>query len=102
MALRLGPGPVFFWECVTASRRWQTYALRCAVIGILLVTLTIVWAFKGARDRAQIRDLAEIGAAFFTALISTQMTLILLAAPAATAGAICIDKARGTLLFIFT
>ena len=31
------------------------------------------------------------------AVIGTQLTLVLLAAPAATAGAICLDRARGTL-----
>ena len=30
-------------------------------------------------------------------MIGTQLTLVLLAAPAATAGAICLDRARGTL-----
>jgi ABC-type transport system involved in multi-copper enzyme maturation permease subunit len=34
---------------------------------------------------------------FFLAVIGTQLTLVLLAAPAATAGAICLDRARGTL-----
>ena len=41
--------------------------------------------------------MAELGEWFFQAVIGTQMTLVLLAAPAATAGAICLDKARGTL-----
>ena len=31
-------------------------------------------------------------------MIGTQLTLVLLAAPAATAGAICVDRARGTLM----
>ncbi len=41
--------------------------------------------------------MAELGEWFFQAVIGTQLTLVLLAAPAATAGAICIDRARGTL-----
>ena len=31
-------------------------------------------------------------------MIGTQLTLVLLAAPAATAGAICVDRRRGTLM----
>jgi ABC-type transport system involved in multi-copper enzyme maturation permease subunit len=41
--------------------------------------------------------MASLGEHFFIALIGTQLTLVLLAAPAATAGAICLDRARGTL-----
>ena len=33
-------------------------------------------------------------------MVVTQLALILLAAPAATAGAICQDKARGTLAHV--
>jgi ABC-type transport system involved in multi-copper enzyme maturation permease subunit len=44
-----------------------------------------------------IRALAEIGGLFYAAVMGTELTLVLLAAPAATAGAICIDRARGTL-----
>jgi len=28
MRLRVGPGPVFVYEWLTATRRWQLYALR--------------------------------------------------------------------------
>ena len=44
-----------------------------------------------------IRCLAELGESVFLAVIGTQLALVLLAAPAATAGAICLDRARGTL-----
>ncbi len=37
------------------------------------------------------------GASFYFGLVGTQLALILLAAPAATAGAICHDESRGTL-----
>jgi hypothetical protein len=66
--LRIGPGPVFLWECQAAARRWQTYALRCVVIGIMLTALSIVWDVKGGDERMGIHDLAEVGSAFFTAL----------------------------------
>ena len=38
---------------------------------------------------------------FFLAVSGTQLALVLLAAPAATAGAICLDRARGTLSHMF-
>ena len=44
--------------------------------------------------------MAALGEKLYYALISTELTLILLAAPAATAGAICLDKGRGTLLHL--
>ncbi len=40
---------------------------------------------------------AALGEAYFYAIIGVEMTLVMLAAPAATAGAICVDRARGTL-----
>src|SRR5262249_6789042 len=40
---------------------------------------------------------ANVGEGFFYAIVGTQLALILLAAPGATAGAICLDKVRGAL-----
>lgn len=102
MRMRWGLGPVFFYEWLTASRRWQLYAVRALFVAILLGALSLVWISHfadngGAPNR---RMLAQIGEQFFYAIIGTQMALVLLAAPAATAGAVCIDKARGTLLHV--
>ncbi len=37
-----GPGPVFVYEWITASRRWQVYALRSLfVLGLLAAFLAI-------------------------------------------------------------
>ena len=44
-----------------------------------------------------IQALATYGENLYKAVVSIELTLVLLAAPAATAGAICLDKARGTL-----
>jgi ABC-type transport system involved in multi-copper enzyme maturation permease subunit len=41
--------------------------------------------------------MAEIGRSFYNAIVFTQLTLVFLTAPAATAGAVCQDKASGTL-----
>ena len=54
-------------------------------------------ASSRARQRPIVEDYAELGAGYFIAMIGVELALVLLAAPAATAGAICLDRARGTL-----
>jgi ABC-type transport system involved in multi-copper enzyme maturation permease subunit len=89
-----GLGPVFAFERVVAARRWQGYALRSLFVAALLAALVVVWAGEGANS---FRGLAQVGVTFFIAVTGTQLTLVLLAAPAATAGAICLDRSRGAL-----
>ncbi|MBX6314208.1 MAG: ABC transporter permease, partial [Isosphaeraceae bacterium] len=96
--MRLGAGPVFAYEWLITARKWQVYALRSLFVAALLVGLALVWASEVAgRQVVSIRQLASIGQRFYYALVGTQLALVLLAAPAATAGAICLDKGRGTL-----
>jgi ABC-type transport system involved in multi-copper enzyme maturation permease subunit len=97
-----GPGPVFVYEWITASRRWQGYALRSLFVLGLLTALLVIVINRGGADAVVfpppgLRALAQLGERFFIAVIGTQLTLVLLAAPAATAGAICLDRSRGTL-----
>lgn len=100
MRWRWGPGPVFVYECVIASRRWQTYAVRTMAAALPGVALAAVWwATLGDRPLT-INELAKTGQFFFIALVSIQLTLVLLAAPAYTAGSICLDKLRGTLMHL--
>ena len=95
---RPGLGPVFAYEWLTASRRPQGFALRALFVLMLLGALGLVWVGRtDVRERVTYKALAEVGQQFFLAVIGTQITLVLLAAPAATAGAICLDRARGTL-----
>ena len=60
-----------------------------------------VWQVAPRREKpgqtVSIETLASYGEAFFLTIVSIELTLVLLAAPAATAGAVCLDKARGTL-----
>jgi ABC-type transport system involved in multi-copper enzyme maturation permease subunit len=94
--MRWGPGPVFIYECLANSRRWQTYALRAAgVAGLLCVMASIASQVPATANSWN--DYAELGQGYFTAMIGLEIALVLLAAPAATAGAICLDRARGTL-----
>jgi hypothetical protein len=102
MSLRWGPGPVFVHESIAATRRWQLYALRAVFVLSLLGALAFVWLFvrmeKGsAAGSISIKHLAEGGQYFFYAIATTQLLVVLSVAPAATAGAICLDRARGNL-----
>jgi ABC-type transport system involved in multi-copper enzyme maturation permease subunit len=97
-----GLGPVFDYEWLTVSRRWQLYAARSALVAVILFVLTLMWKEHVDRQHLSGRKATEeLGEQFYNGLISVELTFILLAAPAATAGAICVDKARGTLLHVF-
>jgi ABC-type transport system involved in multi-copper enzyme maturation permease subunit len=96
--MRIGTGPVFAYEWLIGSRRWQMYALRSAFVLVLLVGMIIVALSNDFRySGVSIRALATVGTKFSETLVGLQLALVLLVAPAATAGAICVDKARGTL-----
>ena len=99
---RIGLGPVFVYEWLTAARRWQMYALRSALALILLVAVFIVWdkSVPSGSYRASHREHAKIGEDIYYGFFGTLLSVVLLAAPAATAGTICLDKARGTLLHL--
>jgi ABC-type transport system involved in multi-copper enzyme maturation permease subunit len=94
----LGLGPVFGFEWLIASRRRQVYATRSLFVSMLLAALVVTW--WGRPDLGgptTTRALADFGEGFYVAVVGTQLTLVLLAAPAATAGAICLDRSRGAL-----
>ncbi len=96
--MRWGPGPVFVYECIAGSRRWQNYAARSIAAALLLAAMAAT-----ATSLPQVtvtqgwREYAALGESYFYAIIGVELTLVMLAAPAATAGAICVDRARGTL-----
>ena len=95
-----GPGPVFAFESLIAARRWQLYALRSVYVSLLLVGLTLTWG-PSERTIKSLADAAAIGRLLLHTVIAVQLAMVLLAAPAATAGTICVNKARGTLLHTF-
>jgi ABC-type transport system involved in multi-copper enzyme maturation permease subunit len=103
---RNGLGPVFVYDMRTMVRRWQLYAVRAAFVLFLLVGMMFAWwSSYGGWDgwlefgsASSIQELAAIGETFYYGLAGVQLSFLLLAAPAATAGSICIDRARGTLL----
>src|SRR6516225_5003801 len=105
MATRSWPwlGPLLAYEWRTASRRWQGYALRSLLVLLLLLGLSGVWL--GSHDGAgalSVQQVAEIGKGFYAVTTLMVLGLVSLAAPAAAAGAICMDKARGNLTLLFS
>ncbi len=100
MARRWGLGPVFAREMMAGARRWQVYAVRAMVVLALLAWLGMIWSSSGGRVFVSANDLAAVGRQFFVGLMVIQLAMVLIAAPAAAAGALCVDKARGTLLHV--
>jgi hypothetical protein len=40
--MRWGLGPVFIYECLANSRRWQNYAIRSAGVTVLLIAIATI------------------------------------------------------------
>ncbi len=95
-----GLGPVFGFECLTVPRRWQVFAGRALLVSAMLATMWMLWAPEG-ETFTTIGELSEFGSRLFQALIIIQISVVLLVAPVATAGSICVDKSRGTLYHVF-
>src|SRR5438132_4733439 len=104
MRFRWGLGPVFYYEWVTASRRWQMYAVRSLFVTVLLAALTIVWWRELAHVRTWqgLESYARVGTTFCTILLTTLFALVVMLSPTVSAGAVCQDKARGPLFHLFT
>jgi len=105
--MHLGPGPIVVAELIAAGRRWQNFALRVALIVLLLIVFSLTCLSKHSellfRDtRLSLKEYAELGTAFVTALLGIQLQLILLAGPAISAGAICKDRSTGNLAVMLT
>jgi hypothetical protein len=93
---RLGVGPVFVWEWRRVSRQWWFYAMRSALVGALLAGLGAVWWVLASRPVPDVpRVMAQAGEEFFIVIVLGQLAMVLLSAPAATAGTFGMQKARG-------
>jgi len=77
------------------------YALRAGFVCAILAGMVFIFRIDhreiGASQTASFQQLASFGQSLYLTIVSIELTLVLLVAPAATAGAICLDKARGTL-----
>lgn len=96
---RIGPGPVFVWEWRTGSRRWQFYGSRVLFGLALLLSIWAIWSQNTGVDWHPSR-MGRIGVLLYYAYVLTQLGLIVLVTPAMTAGAICQEKARGSLMHL--
>src|SRR5436305_10670958 len=106
MAVRWGPGPVFAAQWRAAARRQTLYAVRALAVAVLLAALTVAHGLQPesseSKDPARrLKEYAELGSFFGEAVTGAQLALLLLAAPAAAAGSVCLDKQRGNLLHLF-
>jgi ABC-type transport system involved in multi-copper enzyme maturation permease subunit len=106
MTFRISPGPVFIYESLILARRRQVYVGRALFVFAMLIGLTTAWYGAGGGSSPPIRNegprstlqiLALTGEKFFFAMAAIQLAMVLLVSPAATAGAICHDRARGIL-----
>jgi ABC-type transport system involved in multi-copper enzyme maturation permease subunit len=88
-------------EWLPVSRHWQWYLARSLGVAMLLFALAIVWWARISAGRLHtVQTQAEVGRRFGGAVAATLLAMVLLAAPAATAGSICIDRLRGTLCHV--
>src|SRR5207249_723337 len=72
---------------------------------LLFLAVVIVWVEKAepllrSGGTVNRNAHADAGEALFYAFFGTLLAVTLLVAPGATAGAVCLDKARGTLLHL--
>jgi ABC-type transport system involved in multi-copper enzyme maturation permease subunit len=96
--MRWGLGPVFIYECLTNSRRWQSYAMRSFGVAALLFAIGTIAVSQGAYfEGKSVEESSQLGESYFYGIIGVELAVVMLAAPAATAGAICLDRSRGTL-----
>ncbi|MFO0956846.1 MAG: hypothetical protein U0800_05180, partial [Isosphaeraceae bacterium] len=100
--LELAFGPMFACEWRIAARRWHVHLLRAAFVAILLAAIWFAWYSTVNRfgARSPMRMLAELGESIFSAFAAVQLVLVMVVAPGTTAGAVCLDRARGTLLHL--
>ena len=95
---RIGLGPVFAYERIAAS---TALAGICRAVAVSAGSASGLDSGLGRSNRSVpvsvISYYTELARSVFIGVVGTQLALVLLAAPAATAGAICLDRARGTL-----
>ncbi len=99
MTIRLRLCPVFAYERLRATRRWTTYAWRAGFVLVLLGYLALVCPVELNRaGPVTMQAQAELAKMFVGIIQCVAAVNVLLAAPAATAGGIGQERARGILL----
>lgn len=102
MTKPIAPGPVFTFDLLRMSRRWQTYAGRSLFVAGQMAALVLIWTAVAGRGPLSIREQTDAMGRFYNAMAAVQLALALLAAPAATAGAFYFERTRGTLAQLLT
>ena len=96
---RFEPGPVFWCEWRRAARDRWSYAIRSILVGGLLAALSAVcWATVYRMELFQARAIEDARVWCFVIIVMTQLSMVLLVAPVATAGAFSTEMARGHVL----
>ncbi|MFO0952196.1 MAG: ABC transporter permease subunit [Isosphaeraceae bacterium] len=75
--------------------------MRSLTVSVLLGGMSVVWLNSTFRAIMTIKQKAEVGKTFYETTSILLLGLVGLAAPAATAGAVCLDKSRGNLTLLF-
>jgi ABC-type transport system involved in multi-copper enzyme maturation permease subunit len=68
---------------------------------VLLLSIWAVWVRYTGREMRP-SELGQVGTSLYVAYVLTQLGLVCLVTPAMTSGAICQEKARGSLLHLLT
>src|SRR6478736_2698766 len=88
--------PVFWCEWRRLSRqRWLYLARSVYVAGLLAGLIAVWWAASTRVDLNHPTGIARAGEWYFTIITLGQISMVLLAAPASTAGAFSSDMTRG-------
>ncbi len=100
---RFGLGPVFHAEWLVSSRRWQGYALRSGIVAAVFAVLVLVCSVSPiTRSGTVSRErMAETSVDLYVVMIGVLLGAVGFVAPGATAGSICLDKARGNFDLLF-
>jgi ABC-type transport system involved in multi-copper enzyme maturation permease subunit len=77
------------------------YAIRSlSILALLLAMASVAWTNWDLTRQPTFGAHAQLGEYYFYAIIGVELAIVMLASPAATAGAICTDRASGTLSHI--
>ena len=99
--LKFDVGPVFWCEWRRASQDRWFYAARAALVGGLLAALAAVsWAASKSLDLTQSSSIGLARDWCYRIVVLTQISMLLLVAPASTAGAFSTEIARGHVLLM--
>ncbi len=94
-------GPVFAREAVTLPRRPRHYLYRTLYVTVLMLLMCTAWlVVAGTQVIRNVGDMARFGAVLFQILAPLQLALMIFFASLGSAGAVCQEKDRRTLILL--